>query len=139
MTEYELESFLYDNVKSAIGSSILGNVYKSGMRPIYEPMTSHKEDAVVIVSTGTHAQLQKAVCLVNVYVPDVIVSDGRSLEDKVRCGEIANLLKTLPSLLTKAADGRFVQTDMLLTIEEPDTKEHFVSLKMDFMTIQDNY
>lgn len=137
MTGYELEAYLYDKVKAAIGASISGEVYKKGLRPTYEPTTAHKEDAVVMVTSGTHAQLQKAVCLVNVYVPDILTSDGRSLEDKARCGEIEEMLLPIPAILTKDIDGRFQQVDMLLTIEEPETKEHFVSLKMDFKTIQE--
>lgn len=139
MTGYELETLLYTKIKEYINTSNFafnGNVYKKGLRPTYDPNSSHVEDIVVGTITGDGKQMQRGTCVINVYVPDVQVESGRLLENKARCGEIEAWLRGVPAAF-RNGEVYFKKAGMIVTLEEPATKEHFVSLKMDFKTIQE--
>lgn len=141
MTSLELEDLLYRKVNDFLienGSPINGKVFKKGMRITDSKPNSNKEDAVVGVLTGKGGELQKGTCYVNVYVPNKMVSKGRYLEDKQRCLTISKLLDALPAYLRKGESVYFSKTDMIVTLEEPQLNEHFVSLKLEFKVLQ-NY
>ncbi|MGM9810960.1 MAG: hypothetical protein ACI30J_08875 [Paludibacteraceae bacterium] len=138
MTCDELETLLYERVKKAC-LPISGQVYYRGMRPIQNEQDEHKEDCVVSVLTGTGGEVAKGSCLVNVYVPDILVSSGLYLKNRERCSEISEVLDTLPEVLRKECPVYFTRSEMILTESVPDLREHFVSLKMDFKFIQSNY
>lgn len=136
MTSLELESLLFEKANKYIAGSINGKVYKSGLRPMVETPNLHKEDAVVGVLTGTGNELQKGSCYVNVYIPDKEVNGGLYLADKSRLSAIASLLDSLPAEFRKDERVYFQKSDMILVFEEPQLREHFVSLKLDFKVLQ---
>lgn len=138
MTCEQLETLLYERVKAA-NLPISGGVYYRGTRPMQNENDEHKEDCVVAVLTGTGGELAKGTCLVNVYIPDIRTNGGRYLKNRTRCEEISELLDVLPMTIRKDCAVYFSRSEMILTEEEPDLKEHFVSLKMDFKLIQENY
>lgn len=138
MTCEELETLLYERVCAA-NLPITGKVYYRGTRPMQNENDEHKEDCVVAVLTGTGGELAKGTCVVNVYIPDVRVNSGQYLKNRVRCQEIGEVLDVLPEKLRKDCPVYFTRSEMILTEREPNLKEHFVSLKMDFKFIQTDY
>ena len=116
MTGGQLETILYNALK-AMDLPINGEVYYSGMRPTQNGNDPNKEDIVVRSLTGDNKQVQKGSCLINVYVPDITVASGAVLKDKRRTDTL----------------------EQWATLKEPDIKEHFVSLKMDFKLLNEHY
>lgn len=131
MTGGEVETYLYNGVKT-LEPPITGKVYYRGMRPLQNDKDSDKEDCVVAVTTGTGLQVERGTCVVNVYVPDIRVPSGAYMRDKGRCDIIEKWLDGVPRRLTAMGDVFFERQSLILTLEEPALREHFVSLKMDF-------
>lgn len=138
MTGGQLETILYNALK-AMALPINGEVYYSGMRPTQNGNDPNKEDIVVRSLTGDNKQVQKGSCLVNVYVPDITVASGAVLKDKRRTDTLEQWATTLPTVLTRATGILFRPSGMITTLKEPDIKEHFVSLKMDFKLLNEHY
>ena len=55
-----------------------------------------------------------------------------------RCSS-SNRGPPLPTVLTRATGILFRPSGMITTLKEPDIKEHFVSLKMDFKLLNEHY
>ncbi len=138
MTCDELETLLYDRVVAA-NLPISGKVYYRGTRPLQNENDEHKEDCTVCVLKGTGSELAKGTCVVNVYVPDVRTASGTYMKNILRCKQISGMLDVLPMTLRKGGIVYFSRSEMITTEQEPDLKEHFVSLKMDFKFIQTDY
>ena len=138
MTGGQLETILYNALKTMV-LPINGEVYYSGMRPTQNGNDQNKEDIVVRSLTGDNKQVQKGSCLVNVYVPDITVASGAVLKDKRRTDALEQWAATLPTVFTKATGILFRPSGMITTLKEPDIKEHFVSLKMDFKLLNEHY
>lgn len=83
-TESQIERDFFTFIKSALGTVIRGDVYRSEMRPA----NAVTEDAVVKFLAGTDTQIQSGIVLLHVYVPDIAWTDGRNVADKTRIGEI---------------------------------------------------
>ena len=109
------------------------------MRPTQNGNDQNKEDIVVRSLTGDNKQVQKGSCLINVYVPDITVASGAVLKDKRRTDTLEQWATTLPTVLTRATGILFRPSGMITTLKEPDIKEHFVSLKMDFKLLNEHY
>ena len=140
MTSDELETLLFERVCAA-HLPISGKVYKRGTRPLQNDVADDKrtEDCVVAALMGKGGELVKGTCVVNVYIPDTRVNSGLYLKNIVRCQEIGELLDVLPETIRKKCPVYFTRSEMITTESEPNLKEHFVSLKMDFKFIQTNY
>lgn len=138
MTAGQIERHLYETIK-ALNPPVSGEVYYRGMRPEQTPpLGTGKEDIVVAVITGDNGHLQKGSCVVNAYVPDILVSSGAYLRDKARTDEIEAWLDTLPDQLSKS-EIIFTKSSIILTLPEEQLRQHFVSLKLDFTTLNENY
>ena len=138
MTAGEIAKVLYECVK-AMDLPVTGEVYYKGMRPLQNGDDPGKEDIVVAVLTGTAKQIQKGSCVVNVYVPDTQVASGAFLWSKRRTDEIEKWMEKVPRELTRMSGILFTPSGMIATLAEEKVREHFVSLKMDFKLLNDNY
>ncbi|MBR1525197.1 MAG: hypothetical protein IJ640_00865 [Prevotella sp.] len=119
---------------------IKGNVYYRGLRPISPNQSDYQEDAIVAFLAGTSGDVQKGTCLLNVYVSDTQAPSGMYYKDKTRCEEIAAVLEKFPAFAnSKDEDIYFKQSDMIRTIAEEEIHQHFVSLKMEFKVLNENY
>lgn len=88
-TEMQIERDFYTFIKeSPIVAAIRGNIYRSEMRPA----NATTEDAIVKFLAGNDAQTQSGIVLLHVYVPDIVMTDGRKVADKMRIGEIDELI-----------------------------------------------
>lgn len=117
-----------------------GGVYYRGLRPTQKNISSYKEDIVVAFLTGDGTDLQTGTCLVNVYIPDIQATSGLYYANKERCIEVATALELFPKYATQN-DGsiQFKQSGMIATLAEESVNQHFVSLKLEFRVLNNNY
>ena len=88
-TEMQIERDFYTFIKeSPIVAAIRGNIYRSEMRPA----NATTEDAIVKFLAGNDAQTQSGIVLLHVYVPDIVMTDGRKVAYKMLIGEIEELI-----------------------------------------------
>lgn len=151
MTGGELEKFLYEGMKALVASdkaaaspmvspALSGGVYYRGTRPMQnEQGEVNKEDIVVAVLTGNEKQFQKGSCVVNIYIPDIRTTSGATMRDKQRTDTVEAWAKTLPKQLSRRGDILFEKSGMVMTLQEEALREHFVSLKMDFTLLNENF
>ena len=137
-----LEKRLFDIAKefSEYELDIEGGVYYRGLRPIQSNASSYKEDVIVAFLAGDGSDLQSGTCLVNVYIPDIQAGSGVFYANKERCAEVAELLETFP-MYARQSDREiyFKQKGMIATFAEEEIHQHFVSLKMEFRVLNNNY
>lgn len=142
MNGEKLEKVLYDIAKAfnAEYLDVAGGIYYRGLRPFQDNISLYQEDVVIAFLTGTSGDIQKGTCLVNVYVPNIQAKSGIFYADKQRCANIAEALETFPKFANDNADGiYFKQSDMIYTFAEESVNQHFVSLKMEFKVLNNNY
>ena len=137
MTAGEIETLLRKRVMEA-APPITGKVYFKDMRPRQNDNDLHLEDCEVAVLTGTGSEQIEGTCTVNVWVPDTLTSSGIYMKSKRRTDAIEAWMTTLPPIIR---DGRiyFQRDGIIATLKEQDTNEHFVSLKMRFKVLVNNY
>ena len=139
MTGGQIESYLREGIIS-FNLPISGGVYIRGFRPLQnEQEASPKEDIVVAVLTGTAGQMQKGSCVVNVYVPDILAPSGVYYKDKGRTDQIEKWMEGVPKALSQRGDIYFARSAMILTLQEESIHQHFVSLKMDFTLLNEDF
>lgn len=121
---------------SALASTVNGAVYRSG----YRPAGSGKEDIVVVYTSGDARQIQDGIVTVLIYVPDIeFRKDRRPVKDGARCSQLeAAALTWFGGLNTAQNDYRFTLDRAIQTVPDPDTREHFVSLRLRFRHLTDN-
>ena len=136
MTGGEVENILRERIIKA-EPPISGGVYFKEMRTRHDN-TGGLEDCEVMVLTGKGLDKLEGTCVVNIYVPDTLTASGLYLRSKRRTDALEKWLETLPQTIR---DGSiyFTRDGLITTIKEPDTKEHFVSLKMRFKVIEENF
>lgn len=151
MTSGEIESFLFESMRAIVASdreaespmvspALSGDVYYRGMRPMQrEQGGTDMEDIVVAVIAGNDRQVQTGSCVVNIYVPDIHVQSGAFMKDKTRTDMVEVWAKTLPTLLTRRGDILFSASSIVMTLAEESIHQHFVSLKMDFRLLNNDY
>ena len=143
MNSETIETRIHDMVEAFIKDKHLtigGKVYYRGSRPIGKNQSSYAEDAVVAFLTGTSGDIQKGTCLVNVYTNDIQAPSGMYYKNKTRCEEIAAALDKFPAYATQYdKDIYFKQSDIIRTEAEEEIHQHFVSLKMEFKVLNENY
>lgn len=132
-TQNDIVSYLYTNLKDSdlVKKVIGGKLYKRGTR---KP-DSQAEDAVIGFIAGTADQVQQGDVVLNVYVQDLKTKDGFFYCDITRCATIEKELVAIPDMLTAKGDIKFETNGMICTLEEPEIKQHFVSLKMRFKVL----
>lgn len=137
MTGGEIENILRERIINA-NPPISGSVYFKDMRSRQGRTDGDLEDCEVMVLTGKGLELLEGTCVVNVYVPDTLTASGLYLRSKRRTDAIEKWLEGVPMAIR---DGSlyFSRDGLITTIAEPDTHEHFVSLKMKFKVIEENY
>ena len=137
MTGGEIENILRERIINA-NPPISGSVYFKDMRSRQGRTDGDLEDCEVMVLTGKGLELLEGTCVVNVYVPDTLTASGLYLRSKRRTDAIEKWLEGVPMAI-RSGSLYFERDGLITTIAEPDTHEHFVSLKMKFKVIEENY
>lgn len=130
-SELEIEQDVYNLLKNELKGIIGGKVYKSGCRP----MDAKTEDAVISVSDATADQIQLGHVLINIYVPDI-----KGMPNKSRLMELCKKHEAICELMNslKADEYSFKPGRAASAIEEPDIKQHFANLNIEFERITFN-
>jgi len=144
MTNADIEYNLYTAVKALTTGeepvvAVSGGVYYKGMRPFTNDPALNKEDIVVSVLAGKGSDLLEGNCLVNVYVQDVQAISGMYYENKARTLALSQTFDTIVPMLNNANAIHYERLDTIAVVEEPDTHEHLVSLKLRFRVLNTNY
>lgn len=127
-TETQIERDFYHFIKgSTLGEEVKGGIYRSEMRPY----NSEAEDMVIKFLSGIDGQIQTGVVILNLYVPDVVLQDGRKVADKSRIGELQALIA---SFVEDAGDGEYlIETDGTpCTMRNEEIDQHFIYVRLKF-------
>lgn len=113
---------------SDLQQSITGSVYREGMRP----RDSRLEDAVVIFTSGSAAQIQEGVITVNIFVNDIdLWGNGQYVEDGSRCEEIEGLAQQWADTLTADRSLYYFElADAISTNHDADLRQSFVVVRL---------
>lgn len=139
-TNEQIEQFIWDTLAPLLskeqGTGIIsGDLYPEDCRPL----DSELEDAVIAVSSGYPGQTQSGRARLNIYVPDIDAGLGRKVKDKGRLEELSKFDKVVVNMLN-AADTDYLW-DMFATtatIADPNIKQHFVNINLEFDCITFN-
>ncbi|MCD8313574.1 MAG: hypothetical protein LUC24_05375 [Bacteroidales bacterium] len=115
---------------SSLEAAVSGSVYRDG----YRPRDSRLEDIVVAFTTGTAAQVDSGVVTLNIFVPDIADSDGTLVEDGARTAELEAAAQTWFDGLSGGGAGDYLLSlrQTIYTEAEPETHEHFVSVRLGY-------
>ena len=129
-TENEIERDFFLSIKeSALGNAIRGEVYRTDQRPANSP----SEDLIVKFLSGNDEQIQSGTVVINLYVPDIESSDGKT-KDITRIGELQELIKKFVS--------ENEDTDYMISTErtpystkDPDIEQHLIVARLKFQRL----
>lgn len=115
---------------SPLAAAVSGKVYRAGLRP----RDSRKEDLIVIFTTGVPDQIQTGVVTLTLYVPDIDpFTNGVFVEDMARTDELERACEVwVESLTARRSNYRFRLTQTIYTEAEPDIRQHFVVVKLQY-------
>ena len=121
-------------VDSPLAQAISGKVYRGGQRP----RDSKYEDITLHITSVTASQRQEGVAVVNIFVPDIPVGLTATLtEDARRTAELERIATNWAEGLTANLTGEYLirLASAVYTMQEKETKEHFVVVKLRFSII----
>lgn len=127
-TEVQIERDFYHLIKgSALGKEVKGGIYRSEMRPY----NSEAEDMVIKFLSGIDGQIQTGVVILNLYVPDAVLDDGRKVADKMRIDTLQSLIA---SFVEDAGDVEYlIETDGTpTTMKNEEIDQHFIYVRLKF-------
>jgi hypothetical protein len=119
---------------SPLAAAITGKVYRNGLRP----RDSAKEDLIVIFTTGVPSQIQTGVVTLNLYVPDIDpFANSVFVEDGQRCEVLEQACEAwVENLPAAKSNYRFRLTQTIYTEAEPEIKQHFVVVKLQYQLFE---
>lgn len=128
-TSGEILQYTYDAVK-ALKLPINGSLYKAGTRVV----VPNKESMTVGVLNGTSSQVQEGTVNVNVFIPNVTATDGRTYCDFERCLEVEKMLSDLDKKLNNG-EIYYEISEMIKTSQVPNAEEHFVNVSLRYKVL----
>lgn len=127
-TEQDIERDFYRFIsESEIGHTIRGSIYRDGMRPT----NAETEDLVIKFLEGTDAQFQSGIVVLNLYVPDIPIGDGRKSKDFKR---ISTLQNAVNSFFDSGCGNEYDITKDATpkTLRNEDIEQHFIYVRIKF-------
>ena len=121
-------------IDSPLARAVSGKVYRGGQRP----RDSKNEDITLHITSVTASQRQEGVAVVNVFVPDIPVGMTATLtEDARRTAELERIATNWAEGLTTNLTGEYLirLASAVYTMQEKETKEHFVVVRLRFSII----
>ena len=135
-TASEVETDIYNLLKnSAISNAISGKVYRDG----YRQKDSKMEDVVIIFTSGLPDQIQTGVVTILVYVPNIdVYNNGSLLKNGARIDFLEKQARIwVNSLTASSSDYLFELNQTIMTLEEPELHQHFISIRLKY-SLYDN-
>lgn len=131
-TASEIQGDIYRFIRNdiALCSMISGDVYRNG----YRPRDSRLEDIVITFTSGNVADIETGVVTINIYVPDIDpYQNGVFVQDGQRTAELENAAaRWVKSLTADKSNYLFRLRNTIYTEQEPDTKQHFVVVALQY-------
>lgn len=120
---------------SPMADIINGGVYRHGMRP----RDSKLEDITVSFVSGMASQMQTGIIALCIFVPDIDpYGNGVYVEDGARTEVLERAAQDwIDSNPASGMDYALRLQDTITTVEEPDTKQHFVSVMLHYNLFTD--
>lgn len=117
---------------SPLAAEVTGRVYYDGSRP----RDSRAEDIVITYTEGTAGrQIQEGTVTVTVFFADLDPwADGVTVEDGERAEQLEALAQQWADSLTAGLTGPYLfrLKEAIHTAPEPETREHFVTVRLSF-------
>lgn len=130
-----IEQEILTALEPLFAGRISGSLYPSDCRPL----NSQLEDVVITVSSASAEQIQEGRARVNIYVPDIDNNSGRLVPDKERLEELAALDEKVLAVLNDAdTDYDFDLFQATASIADPNIKQHFVNINLEFKYVTFN-
>lgn len=121
---------------SSLDAAISGAVYQ-----LKRPVESDKEDVVINSLPVSGEQLQRGVANVNIYVPDLKLKIGgkpQTMPDMARLDALTELATPILEQRYRANNGGYVfRIASTQLIEEVETQQHYVNIRVDFQFFPD--
>lgn len=134
-TALAIEQDVFNVLEPFFVGKVTGNLYPSDCRPL----NSRLEDAVITVSSASAKQIQEGRVRLNIYVPDIDNNSGRLVPDKERLEEIAAYDEDIVKLLNEAdTDYLWDLFQATASIADPDIKQHFININLEFKYVTFN-
>lgn len=131
-TASEIQGDIYRFIRNdiALCSMISGDVYRNG----YRPRDSRLEDIVVTFTAGNVADIETGVVTINIYVPDIDpYQNGVFVQDGQRTAELESAAaRWVKSMTADKSNYLFRLRNTIYTEQEPDTKQHFVVVALQY-------
>lgn len=135
-TSKEIQGDFLRLVKASPMADIInGGVYRHGMRP----RDSKLEDITVSFVSGMASQMQTGIIALCIFVPDIDpYGNGVYVEDGARTEVLERAAQDwIDSNPASGMDYALRLQDTITTVEEPDTKQHFVSVMLHYNLFTD--
>lgn len=129
-TEEQIERDFYSFlIMSELAKELKGNVYRDDMRP----NDAETEDLIVKFLTGLDSQVQTGIIILNIYVPDVKGSDGRTLVNHTRIAAIEEKVNAFVDWLNDYQTEYWVETESTpTTMKNEANNQHLIYVRLSF-------
>lgn len=136
-TGKQIQGDIYRLLKnSTLSEALTGEVYRNG----YRPRDSRLEDVIVTFTAGLADEIETGVVTINIYVPDIDPYDnGVWVEDGARTEEVEQMAQAwVDDLTADRSNYLFSLKQTITTVEEAETREHFVVIKLGYRYFDGN-
>ena len=131
-TSFDPVQILYDRLSSSeLVDELSGKLYK-----MVRPNGSKLEDIVINGLPISADQFQEASTNVNLYVPDIQVSTNQFVPDTARLAYLASIAVNF--LYEYYGDGYRYNFRFQGDVEEAETEQHYINLRIDFEFFPDS-
>ena len=130
-TAKQIEKDVFHIIKNSELKNIIGGeFYRAEMRP----KNAMTEDVVVKFLTGIDGQEQSGIVLVHIYVPDIVMNDGESVENITRIDTIEQSLNTLIERITNN-EYLFEKDGTPQSYPVEGMEQHFINIRLHYRRI----
>jgi hypothetical protein len=118
---------------SPLQQQITGSIYPGTPEGSLRPRDSKKEDIVVIFTQGTADQIEEGTVTVNLYVTDLMQSDGTVVQNTERIKTLEYYAALwVDSLIDKPTAYRFTLGQTIWAERETQINQHFIVVKLNY-------
>lgn len=118
---------------SPLTEQITGSIYQGTPDGSLRPRDSKKEDIIVIFTQGTSNQIEEGTVTLNLYVTDLMQSDGTVVANQERIKTLEYYASLwVDSLIDKPTAYRFTLGQTIWAERETSINQHFIVIKLNY-------
>lgn len=130
MVQQDVIELLQD---TPIAQQITGSIYRGTPDGSMRPRDSKKEDIIVIFTQGTSDQIEEGTVTLNLYVADLLQSDGTLVANQERIKTLEYYAALwVDSLIDKPTAYRFTLGQTIWAEREAQINQHFIVVKLNY-------